>query len=149
MKDRLVIGVGNEFRQDDAAGIVIARELHKRGIAGLEIVEASGEGGGLIELFRNRESVVIVDAVRSGAEPGTLFEIDAHRDEIPTGLFNYSTHAFSVAEAVELARTLDALPAALMLFGIEGRDFGHGTDLSPPVADAVPNVVERVEKYYA
>jgi hydrogenase maturation protease len=60
------------------------------------------------------------------------------------GFFHYSTHAFSVAEAVELARSLDQLPAHLVVYGIEGANFAAGVELSPAVEQAVEAAVERL-----
>ncbi len=60
--------------------------------------------------------------------------------------FHYSTHAFSVAEAVELARALDQLPSRLILYGIEGRDFSAGERLSPEVGAAVDELISRVRQ---
>ena len=86
---------------------------------------------------------MLVDAVRSGAPPGTIHRLDARAAPIPTGFFHYSTHAFSVAEAVELARSLDQLPPHLIVYGIEGENFEAGVGLSAAVEQAVESVVER------
>ena len=86
---------------------------------------------------------MLVDAVRSGAPPGTVHRLDARAAPAPTGFFHYSTHAFSVAEAIELARSLNELPPHLIVYGIEGESFAAGEGLSPAVEQAVEVVVER------
>jgi hydrogenase maturation protease len=73
-----------------------------------------------------------------------VFRLNASCEEIPSKFFRYSTHAFSLAEAVEMARALDTLPSELILFGIEGLDFGAGTGFSAPVAASAMRVVEAV-----
>lgn len=134
--DTLVIGVGNPYRRDDAVGLVLARRL-KDGLPGnVAVIEESGEGAALMEAWRGAAAVVIIDAARSGLAPGTVHRFDAHAGAIPTRLFHYSTHAFSVAEAVEMARALDQLPPRLVVYGVEGRDFSAGEGLSPEVAAA-------------
>lgn len=50
---------------------------------------------------------------------------------IPADSFHYSTHTVSVAEAVEMARVMGRLPDRLLIYGIEGADFGSGDGLSP------------------
>src|SRR5215207_5591238 len=55
-----------------------------------------------------------------------------------------STHAFGVADAIELARTLGRLPARLEIYTIEGADFTAGAGLSPPVAAAVNALTRRI-----
>ncbi len=140
----VIIGVGNEYRSDDGAGIAVARLLRALFPAGVTILEESGEGAALIQAWQGAAWVMLADAVRSGASPGTIHRLDARAAPMPTGFFHYSTHAFSVAEAVELARSLDQLPPHLVLYGIEGANFAAGVELSPAVQQAVEAAVERL-----
>ena len=87
---------------------------------------------------------MLIDAVHSGAEPGTIHRVDAHAQPIAKKFFRFSTHAFGLAEAVELARALGRLPPRLIVYGVEGTTFEAGIGLSPEVAAAVQEVVERV-----
>jgi hydrogenase maturation protease len=139
--DITLIGVGNEFRQDDAVGLVILRHLREQFP---NTIEASGEGTALIEYWQNKNIVYLFDAVRSGAQSGTIHRIEAHQQCVPSQFFHYSTHAFSVAEAVELARTLNQLPNQLILYGVEGEVFSIGIGLSALVEQAAADVVKRV-----
>jgi len=138
----VVIGVGNEYCSDDGAGIAVARRLRVLFPTGVTVLEESGEGAALIETWKGATWVMLVDAARSGAPPGTIHRLDALAAPVPTGFFHYSTHAFSVAEAVELARFLDQLPAHLIVYGIEGENFSAGVELSSAVKQAVDAVVE-------
>jgi hydrogenase maturation protease len=142
----LVIGVGNTYRRDDAAGLQIVRQLQAEDLPGARIVEASGEGIALMELWKGVESVILVDAVSSRAVPGTVHELDARKEPIPTGFFHYSTHAFSVAEAIELAWALGQLPPEVVIYGVEGACFEAGEGLSRAVEAAVPEVARRIRK---
>lgn len=98
-----------------------------------------------MEAWRGADTVILIDAVLSGAPPGTIHHLDAHAQSIPTNFFSYSTHAFSVAEAIELARILNCLPPRLLLIGIEGKDFAYGMGLSPEVDEAVARVVHSIK----
>jgi hydrogenase maturation protease len=142
----IVIGIGNEYRRDDSAGLWVARQVKEMDLLDVRVLEASGEGTTLMEMWKGFGSVVLVDAVHSGSEPGTIHELDAHGRSIPTGFFHYSTHAFSVAEAIELARALDQLPPRLLIYGIEGEQFEAGAGLSPAVQAAVPEVARMVRE---
>jgi hydrogenase maturation protease len=139
----VVIGVGNEYRSDDGVGIVVARRLRERFLTKITVLEESGEGAALIDSWQGATWVMLVDAVRSGAPPGTIHRLDARAAPIPAGLFHYSTHAFSVAEAIELARSLNQLPPHVIVYGIEGENFAAGVGLSYKVEQAVEAVVER------
>jgi hydrogenase maturation protease len=140
----LVIGVGNEFRQDDGVGLFTARRLRKLLPASVDIMELPGEGTALMEAWAGENSVWIIDAVSSGANPGTIHVFEAIQTIVPASFFRYSCHAFSVAEAIELSRAMGILPDDLTVFGIEGGFFGNGTDMSVEVERALDVVVNRI-----
>ena len=73
---------------------------------------------------------------------------DVHTQTIPTKFFHYSTHAFGIAEAIELARALKQLPQDLIVYGIEGKCFEAGIGLSREVEKAVEEVMMRVKTRY-
>jgi len=137
----VIIGVGNPDRGDDAAGRLAARCLRS---LGLEALEHSGEGAALLEAWTGAGRVFLIDAVVTGAPPGTIMVWDAHSAPVPREAFRCSTHAFGVAEAVELARALDRLPASLTIVGIEAQQFERGAELSVVVREAVEQVVELI-----
>ena len=139
----LVLGVGNAWRSDDGAGVAVAERLRPH--AGrFDVLVQSGEGTSLMAAWEGAPSVIVIDAARSGSAPGTVHRLDAAVDRIPSDFLHYSTHAFGVAEAIEMARALGTLPERLILYGIEGMRFEAGTGLTPPIADAVERVVEEI-----
>jgi hydrogenase maturation protease len=140
----LVIGLGNEYRRDDAVGLIVARRLKEAAAEHVRVLEESGEGTALMESWKDADAVILIDAVSSGARPGTLRRFDAHRQPMPTEFFRCSSHTFSVAEAIELARALGQLPPQLIVYGVEARDLEPGLGLSPEVETAAQEVVERV-----
>lgn len=143
-KKVLVIGIGNPYRSDDAAGLIVARRIKERTPDHVEVIEESGDGAALMEAWKDSDKVVLIDAVSSGQKPGTVYRFDAGTRPIPTKFFHYSTHAFSVVEAVELARAFNRLPAQLIIYGIEGKNYESGFELSPEVESSVKEVVDRV-----
>jgi hydrogenase maturation protease len=138
------IGIGNEYRGDDAAGLIVARRLKRRLADSFTILEQGGDGSALMEAWRGVETVIIIDAVISGAEPGTIHRLDAKTQPLPKDAFRCSTHAFGVAEAIELSRALGELPRSLIVYGIEGKNFAAGVGLSPEVEKAACEAVRRV-----
>jgi hydrogenase maturation protease len=142
----LVIGVGNEYRGDDAIGLLVARRVRELGLENVIAIEESGEGAHLIEAWKGAETVIIVDAVSSGANPGSVYRFDAVAQRIPSKIFRHSSHAFSVVEAIELARTMSQLPPHLIVIGIEGQSYEAGVGLSPEVKQGVEEVVNRITR---
>ena len=134
----LVVGIGNAWRGDDGAGLEVARRLSERGVRALA---REGDPSGLLDLWDGEPEVILVDAVRSGAAPGTVARFDAAAAPLPAHVARGSTHHFSIADAVELGRALGRLPARLELYAIEGEQFDAGSGLSAPVRRAVDEVV--------
>jgi len=142
----LLIGIGNEYRSDDDAGLAAIRALKAKGLPGTLFKECTGDGADLIETWRKEQMVILIDAVSSGAPPGTVYRFDALTQPMPVRYSFHSTHAFGVVEAIELARALHALPPCLIVYAIEGKNFAAGMGLSPKVEKAVEQVVEQVTR---
>jgi len=140
----LVIGAGNPYRNDDAVGLVVARRIRELNLQGVTVIEATGEGVSLMEVWQGADSAILIDAVHSGKEPGTIHRFDVDAQNLPAQLFNNSTHSFGVAKAIELARALNRLPQRLIVYGIEGKDFSAGMILTPEVKEAARCAMERV-----
>jgi hydrogenase maturation protease len=144
--DILVIGVGNADRGDDAVGLRVAQRIKEKAPDGVRILEHHGEGAALIESWKGAEAVMVVDAVSSGARPGTIHRFDAGTGALPAACFRGSTHAFSLPDAIELARALRQLPPRLRVYGIEGERFQLGTGLTSTVAKAAGKVAREIRK---
>jgi hydrogenase maturation protease len=140
-----VIGVGNRWRSDDAVGLIVAERLRGT-VPGVEVLEREGEPVALMDAWEGEEAVVIVDAVSSHGPPGRLHRLDVADGPLPAELFAASTHHLGLAEAVELARALGRLPAALVVIGVEGAVFDAGDGLSPAVEAAVEPAAAAVRK---
>jgi len=139
-----VLGLGNPARGDDAAGRFVARRLRVEPPVGVEIVESEGEATALLDEIDGAAAVYLVDACVSGAPPGAIHRFDATAAPLPDLGSGLSTHGFGVSVAIELARALDRLPLRCVLYAIEGGSFDLGAPLSPPVAEAVAEVVRRL-----
>ena len=143
----VVIGIGNEFRRDDAVGLHVARRVAERlagpARAGVEVVEAEGDVGALLDVWSGASKAVVVDALASNETPGAVHRL-AETDIADARFAAGSTHALGLAEGVRLGRVLGRLPDQLVVYGIEGATFEQGAGLSPAVADAVEVAAKRV-----
>jgi len=140
----LIIGVGNEMRGDDGAGIRVARRIREQKLPNLTVLEHSGEGTSLMEAWKHRNQVIVIDAAHSDSPPGTIHRYEIHQKPLPSNLFRFSTHTFGIAEAIELSRALHELPASIIVYGIEAKAFDTGSALSPEVQSAIDFVVDEI-----
>jgi hydrogenase maturation protease len=141
---QVVVGVGNAYRRDDGVGLAVVEQLRERVPKGVEIIACEQEPTRLLDAWQGAEAAILVDAVASGGEPGTLYRYKASEEPVPARVFHSSTHAFGVGETIELARTLGKLPRDLVVYGIEGQTFESGDVLSASVAAAVGRAVNAV-----
>lgn len=148
MTDTLIIGIGNRFRGDDALGCLLADAIRQH--VSCEVIEHDGEPASLIDTWKGRQDVILIDAVSSGAQAGTIHRIDLNENALPDSFRSYSTHAFGIAEAVELARVLGKLPPHIVFYGVEGKSFSGGTALSGPLQEAAQElqqvIITEIEK---
>jgi hydrogenase maturation protease len=147
-KSRLkVIGVGNEWRGDDAAGLLVARRLKAEPRPGVEIVEIRGTAGAVQEAWKGAAGAIVVDTVVSGGRPGAIYRFNVYGAGVPAELSRSpSSHGWGVAEALALGQVLQELPPWLIIYGIEGKNFGPGQEVSQEVEAAIPEMVRRITR---
>ena len=141
MRKTLIIGCGNPDRGDDAAGILVAQRLRERGV---QAIDHTGDGLALLDIWHGSDDVILVDAMKSGADPGTVSLWDSHAPLGCSRDYGCSTHVFGPGEAVELARVIGRLPPKLRIYGIEAACFEPGARYSREVLDAVDRIVGEI-----
>jgi hydrogenase maturation protease len=130
--------LGSPFRGDDAVGPLAAERLRA---AGATVLDCREEPTRLVDLWDGLDTLVVVDAVRTGAPAGTLHRLDVGDGPLPREVGLASTHAVGVADALELGRALGRAPRRVVLLGVEGAAFGMGDPVSPPVEAAIDELV--------
>ena len=143
-----IIGIGAPFG-DDAIGLEVAQILANQAPPGCEVVAADRPGVGLIDLLEGLKAALLIDAVRSGAAPGTIHEFSFAELAQHGGHF-VSSHGFGVAASVQLAAKLGRAPASGGMLGIEiaaDRSGARYSSLSPSARRAVSEVLVRVRTW--
>ena len=143
----LIIGLGNPVLSDDSVGLHVAAALRARigDRPDVEVAEDHRGGLQLMERLVGYDRAIVVDAICTGAEPGTIHRLTA--DGIPTQR-SASAHDVNLPTALELGRQAGAhLPATedIVLVGIEADDIlTFGEQCTPPVRAAITRAVEAV-----
>lgn len=143
----VVVGLGNPERGDDAAGLRVVEGLRSEPPAGVRLATATGDLLRLLDVLDGAGAAVLVDATRSGAEPGTVRRLDASTGDVTAGVEAFaSSHTFDLAATLELGRSLGRLPPRLVIYGIEAGPLSLGGGLSPAVEAALDEVITRVRE---
>jgi hydrogenase maturation protease len=156
----IVIGLGNPILGDDGVGWKVVEEVEKQlpipsprnPLSGEEQshaidVECLSLGGiSLMEHLIGYERAILIDAFSLDVPTGSILVLKL--SELPnySAFHTASAHDTSLENAIKLGRSMGAqLPEDIAVVGIVTRtihDFGE--DLSPPVAQAVPQAVQIV-----
>ena len=146
--DLLVIGCGNLLRGDDAVGPILVRTLWTRGVPPqVRLVDGGTAGMDVAFAMRGAARVVIVDACRTDAEPGTVYRVPAAElTRLPP--LELHTHSFRWDHALSFADWLlgPARPTDITVYLIEALSLKPGDELTPPVKDALDQVVSLIER---
>jgi len=141
----LFIGIGNRYRRDDGAALVLADRLRALGLPDLTVMEATDDVIRLVDFWMQYGHVIVADAVLTGEEPGTLHRRDPLAYPLPRHWFGVSSHQLGVVEAIELGRAMKRLPAKMSFIGIEGSDFGQGEGLTQQVEESLQIATQVVK----
>lgn len=147
----VVVGLGQPLRGDDGVGVeaVAAWQAAYPETAchpAVRVHLAEAPGLGLLDLIGGASAALLVDAVRSGAPPGTLHLLqDGDLESFAGGA--RSAHGWGVAETLALARIADpgGLPARLQILGVEAGGVEPGAGLSPALRAALPEIAARIQ----
>ena len=143
-----VIGCGNPARRDDGAGTEVVRTLAALGLdrdAAVRLLDAGTDGMSVMFAARGCRTLIVVDACRSGSEPGAVFEVpgaELEQRHQPT----MTMHDFRWDHALFAGRKIfrEEFPSDVVVLLIEAQTVEYGLGLSPCVSVAVGKVVERV-----
>jgi hydrogenase maturation protease len=139
MSEPKILCIGHHLRGDDAAGSVVADRLRDLKVPARWLL---GDAADLLGAWSPDDDVILVDAVVTGAPPGTLHRWNGLEVPLERIQSSASTHGFGVAEAIGLGKVLNRLPRSLVLLGVEAAQFDLGQPISPPVEQALAALVQ-------
>jgi hydrogenase maturation protease len=141
----LVLGLGNVLCGDDGAGVAAVHRLRRRWRAppGVRIVDGGTLGLDLLALLAASDRVILVDAVRADAPPGTLVRLAG--DEVAPAVYErLSPHQIGVADLLAGAALCDRYPAEVVIVGVVPATTDLQLGCTPAVEAALPALVDRV-----
>ena len=147
-KPVLILGVGNLLLKDEGVGIHVAHQLMEMDLPPhVEVLDGGTSGFDLLEDIEGREKVIVVDAVRVGQPPGTLYRFTREDiEERPKQ--RLSMHDIDMTDLLRLGDLLGVeKPAEVVVIGVEVKDMETASmDLSREVKAQIPKVIELVMK---
>ena len=143
----VVLGIGNTLLRDDGAGVhaVLLLADDPSLPAGTSVVDGGTGGLSLLPIISDASALIVVDAVEVGAEPGHIRVLTG--PDLNGDPARMSVHEVGTSDLLAAARLTGVLPTRTVLVGVQPACLEPGLDLSPPVAAALPALVETVRDW--
>lgn len=134
MKNKvLVLGVGNSILSDEGLGVHLANRLTREELpSNVEIQDGGTQGLELLGYMEDVAKLIIVDCVKAGAEPGSIFRFEPDKVDVIPKQYKISFHDLGIYDFLQIATAMEILPPTVIL-GMEPGKIEWGEELSAPV----------------
>ncbi len=144
----LIAGVGNELRQDDAFGVLLAQKLQKEATfpSSVKVMEIGSGGIHLVQqLFDQYDVLILLDIVKWGGPAGTIHFKEVEVKDIANlppderNEFLADMHYINPLKALMMAKAMNVLPKQVLFLGCESEEHEEiGVGVSAAVEAALP-----------
>ena len=140
-----VVGVGNLLLKDEGIGVHIARALQQMDIPQDTKIIDGGTSPDLPYYINGADKLVIIDAVKGGSKPGTVYrfhpgDVNIESEEM------VSVHELGLEQSLKIMGLMGRKPREIVIIGIEPGEIDWGTELSAELQQKIPEIVNIVLK---
>lgn len=145
MKKQCVIGIGNILLRDDGIGVHLINELLKENLKqDVDLIDGGTSTFDLLGYFLDNEKIIVVDSLKGGHEPGTIYRITP--DELGTFIkANSSLHDVQVLDILKQANFMGYNPEVIII-GVEPYEIFYDMELSPTIKNEIPNIIRIIKE---
>jgi len=143
-KHILILGVGNLLLSDEGVGVHVAQRMMELDMPPeVQVVEGGTDGFGLVNFITQADRMILIDAVKGGGQPGSIYRFDLEDCPPYPDLFKTSVHQISILEVINLSSLIGSTPHTTII-GVEPVCLEMGMQLSPPVEAKIPKVIQMI-----
>jgi len=145
IKDTIILGIGNILLKDDGVGVHVIKQLENEKLPStIELVDGGTSTLDTLGLFLDYKKVIVVDCLRAGLKPGTIYKIK------PDDIKNYkkenlSIHDVQILDVVKMANMMDKYPE-VVIFGIEPEKISVDLEMTLTMVSIIPEIVSNIKK---
>jgi len=148
-KQILILGVGNLLLRDEGIGVHVARKLMEMDFPPqVEVLEGGTDGFALMHVLFQTDRLILVDAVRGGGPPGSIYRFEIEDCPPFPDIFKTSVHQISILEVINLSGLIGSTPRTTVI-GVEPKYLDMGMELSPLIESKIPRVIQLIEEEVA
>jgi hydrogenase maturation protease len=140
----VILGVGNLLLSDEGIGVHVANELMKIDLPpDVSVVEGGTDGFRLLNVITEADRLIVIDSVKGGAEPGSIYRFNINEvRNYPPG-FMTSVHQIGILEVINLSELVGKKPHTTVI-GVEPKSLAMSMELSPEIKAKIPRIIELV-----
>jgi hydrogenase maturation protease len=140
-----VLGLGNILLRDEGVGVRVIETLESNFSFSppIKIIDGGTLGFGLINELEGCDKLIVVDTVKAGEAPGTIYKFkrDDITFKIPQAI---SAHAIGFLEVLEQWKLL-GIKHDIVFFGIEPKDISPWSmELCDVIKSKVPKLINLI-----
>jgi len=145
IKDTVILGIGNILLQDDGVGVHVIKQLENEKLPStIELVDGGTSTLDTLGLFLDYKKVIVVDCLRAGLKPGTIYKIK------PEDISNYkkenlSIHDVQILDVVKMANMMNKYPE-VVIFGIEPEKIAVDLEMTQIMVSKIPEIISNIKK---
>ncbi len=136
----ILVALGHSFRRDDGVGPALLKAF-----PGCEGYHSQGDPLGLMLALQDHQRAVVVDCME-GASPGRIHRWVWGQNPPEQYSPKLSSHTLPLFSILELLEKTGKLPREVVIYALEGQDFGWGEGFSGPVEAAIPELTTRLAR---
>jgi hydrogenase maturation protease len=149
----IILGVGNLLLRDEGAGIHAVNKLkeiicHPE----IEIIDGGTLGLDLLGLLEDAERIWIIDCVRGGEKPGSVYKFGLDEVKKRTEGVKMSLHDFNLVDVLDLAQAIGKKLPEITFYGVEPESFELGLEPTAAVKSGIEKlvvmIVNDLQKYF-
>lgn len=138
-----IIGIGNILQKDDGIGVWVVQELMKENIEDVEIIDGGTAVYDLVNTFMEFDHLIIVDSLKAGHEPGTIYRLTANELNFREG--KSSLHEIHFLDVLKMIQKLGHNPEVTVI-GIEPEEICYDMSLTETVKGKIPQIIELIKE---
>jgi hydrogenase maturation protease len=141
----LVLGVGNILLSDEGLGVRVIEKIKEGYVLpkDVRLLDGGTLGVELLYFLEGSEKLIIVDAIKGGGPPGTLYKFSG--DEVKAYFKGkISAHELGIQEVLGIAQLTDRYPKEVVVIGMEPESLEVSLELSQTVKDNLEKLIKSV-----
>ncbi len=147
--DQGVLGVGNILLRDEGFGVFVVRYMEEQFKLpeGTRLLDGGTSGISLLDYVKGLNRLLIIDAIKEAAPPGTLVEFSSDEIELLAPSLRMSPHQVGILDLLSILRFEGSAPKEIDFLCVVPKELSTGLGLSEELEALVPVAARKAYEW--